>query len=188
MGSAWRVGETHFNRLPHPPGFARQLRTHGGRRVCEEIPVSIPSTVRRAVLLRGLSAPEGALALCRNALERCCAALRPRRNAALLGVLVRAGFLRKLRGRAWEAKDLGELGRRGDVELVVAAVGRLLVGAPAQKARRVTEAIALEVIVFHFADALDAQRFPGEILARAPAAVAAGHAHGAVHHLGPMPP
>src|SRR6476660_8593118 len=100
MGSAWRVGETHFNRLPHPPGFARQLRTYGGRRVCEEIPVSISTTFRRAALLRGLSAPGGALALCRNALERCYAALRPGRSAALLDVLVRAGCLKTRRARS----------------------------------------------------------------------------------------
>src|SRR5262245_59229107 len=39
-----------------------------------------------------------------------------------------------------------------------------------------TEAIALHVIVFHFAHALDPQRLPRQILAGAPAALAAGHA------------
>ena len=38
------------------------------------------------------------------------------------------------------------------------------------------EAIALQVVVLHFAHSLDAQRLPGEVLARAPATLPAGHA------------
>ena len=80
------------------------------------------------------------------------------------------------RGRRGRAEDLLELVRRRDLELIVAAVARRLVGPPAQKDRRVAEAIALQVVVLHLADALDAQRLPRQILARAPAALPARHA------------
>src|SRR6185369_14978254 len=61
-------------------------------------------------------------------------------------------------------------------ELVVAAILRRLLRSPAQEDRRMPEAIALQMIVFYFADALDAQRLPREILARAPPALRSGHA------------
>ena len=77
---------------------------------------------------------------------------------------------------ATRAEDLLELVRRRDLELIVAAVGRRLVGPPAQEHRRVAEAVALHVVVLHLAHALDAQRLPRQILAGAPAALAAGHA------------
>ena len=64
----------------------------------------------------------------------------------------------------------------GDLELIVAAVARRLVGTPAQEDRRVAEAIALHVVVLHLAHALDPQRLPRQILAGAPAALAARHA------------
>src|SRR5438876_549270 len=38
------------------------------------------------------------------------------------------------------------------------------------------------------AHGLDAQRLPGEVLARAPPALPARHARGAVHRLRPLPP
>src|SRR5207344_3380799 len=76
-----------------------------------------------------------------------------------------------------------------DLELAVAAVLRPLVRAPAQKGRRVAEALALQVIVFHLAHALDAQRLPRQVLARAPAALPAGHAlRAALGGLGPLAP
>src|SRR5256885_11404822 len=74
------------------------------------------------------------------------------------------------------AELLLELVRGCDLELIVAAVLRLLVRAPAQEIGCVAEAVALHVVVLHFADALDPQRLPRQILAGAPAALAAGHA------------
>ena len=92
-----RAVSSHWRGASSQRGNSRTSRTSGPRKAlpgncvlmkgggfCEEIPVSISSTCRRAALLRGLSAPEGALAPCRSALERCFAALRPRRSAALL--------------------------------------------------------------------------------------------------------
>ena len=58
------------------------------------------------------------------------------------------------------AEDLLELVRGRDLELIVAAVGRRLVRAPALKDRGVAEAIALHVVVLHLAHALDPQRLP----------------------------
>src|SRR6188768_401729 len=78
-------------------------------------------------------------------------------------------------GRAARAEHLLELVRSRDFELVVAAVLGPFVGTPSEERRCVTEAIALHVIVFDLAHALDAQRFPGQVLACAPAAVTAGH-------------
>src|SRR5687768_8900804 len=72
-------------------------------------------------------------------------------------------------------ENRGKLERRNDFELVVAAVPGRLVVAPAQERRRVPETIALHVVVLHFTHALDAQRFPRQILAGAPAALAPGH-------------
>src|SRR5207237_5726433 len=64
---------------------------------------------------------------------------------------------------------------------------RWFVRPPPQESRRVAEAIALQVIVRHLADALDSQRFPGEILATVPARGGAGHALIA-RPLRPLPP
>ena len=83
-------------------------------------------------------------------------------------------------------EDPGQLGGRSDLELVVAAVRRRLVGPPAQEDRGVPEPVALEVVVLHLADALDAQRLPRHVLARAPAALGAGHAHVAGDRLRPI--
>src|SRR5512134_4003999 len=69
----------------------------------------------------------------------------------------------------------GQLERRRDFELVVAAVLRRLVRPPAQEDGGMAEAVALHMVVFHFADALGPQRFPGQVLAAAPAALPAGH-------------
>src|SRR5207248_7025381 len=86
-------------------------------------------------------------------------------------------------------ENLVELIGGGDLELVVAAFGRRLVGPPAQEDRRMAEAVALEMVVLHLAHALDAQRLPGEVLARAPAALRAGHALGrALRRLRPFAP
>src|SRR5436190_19440231 len=73
-------------------------------------------------------------------------------------------------------KHLLQLVRRSDFELIVAAVLGVLVGTPALEDRGMSEAIAFHVIVLHLAHALDAQRLPGQIFARAPAALPAGHA------------
>src|SRR5204863_259470 len=86
------------------------------------------------------------------------------------------------------AENLGELGRRRDLELVVATLRRQLVGTPAEKDGRVSEAIALHVVVLHLADALDPQRLPGQVLAGTPAALPARHPDRAVGCSGPVPP
>src|SRR5262245_44438726 len=79
-----------------------------------------------------------------------------------------------LRG-ALIAENLREFERRRDLELIVSAVGGPLVLAPAQELRRVPKPVALQMVVLHLADALEAQRFPGEILAGRPAARATRH-------------
>ena len=91
------------------------------------------------------------------------------------------------RGLLPRAEDLLELVRSRDLELVVAAIGRALVRAPPLEHRRMPESIALHVVVLHFADTLDAQRLPGQILAGAPAALASRHPR-PVAELGPLAP
>src|SRR5262245_821146 len=87
------------------------------------------------------------------------------------------------------AENALELERSRDLELIVAAVLGRLVRTPALKRRGVAESIALHVVVLHFAHALDAQRLPRQILARAPAALPAGHSlHRAGIELGPFAP
>src|SRR5690606_26503878 len=86
------------------------------------------------------------------------------------------------------AEHLLQLVRRRDLELVVAALGRLLVGTPPQKYSSVPEALALHVVVLDLAHALDAHRLPREILAGAPPALPARHPRRAVPGLGPVPP
>src|SRR5207249_5846772 len=65
---------------------------------------------------------------------------------------------------------------RNDFELVIGAVAWLLVRAPPAKLRRVTEAVALHVVISDFDDQLGTERLPRQVLALAPAALAAGHA------------
>src|SRR5260370_19684976 len=90
---------------------------------------------------------------------------------------------------AAHAENLRELVRRGDLELIVSAVARPLVRAPALEDRRVAKPPPLHVVVLDLADALDSKGFPGEILARAPSALAPRHAsHLTATSLGPLAP
>src|SRR5437660_7620501 len=73
------------------------------------------------------------------------------------------------------SEDRRQLMRRNDLELVVGAVARFLVRAPSSELRGVTEPAALHVVVGYFDHQLGTQRFPGQILALAPAALGAGH-------------
>src|SRR5262249_48551340 len=86
------------------------------------------------------------------------------------------------------AEDRRQLVGRRHLELIVAAVLRGSVGPPAQERRRVPETTALQVIVLHLADALDAKRLPGQVLARVPAALRARHALALVRRVRPFPP
>jgi hypothetical protein len=52
---------------------------------------------------------------------------------------------------------------RRDLQLVVAAFCRAAVWAPAQEGGGVPEAIALQVVVLHFADPFDAERLPRQV-------------------------
>src|SRR4051794_40657177 len=90
------------------------------------------------------------------------------------------GFITRFRGsyeaarrtddpRGSRAEDLLELERRGLLELVVPAVGRLLVEAPALEGRRVADPVALEMVVGNLCDALESQRLPRQVLASVPA-------------------
>src|SRR5207237_1215384 len=83
-----------------------------------------------------------------------------------------------------------ELVSSSNLQLVIAAVGWPLVRAPSLKDGGMSKAIALHVIVFDLADALDAQRLPREILAGAPSALPPGHPRGVVPSLcvGPLAP
>src|SRR5215211_1684041 len=92
----------------------------------------------------------------------------PRRSRAIPTMRLR------LSGRV-RPENLLELVRGRDLELIVAAVGRRLVGTPPLKDRGVAKAVALHVVVLHFAHALDSQRLPRQILARAPAALPTRH-------------
>src|SRR5512145_1431363 len=85
-------------------------------------------------------------------------------------------------------ENLLELVRRRNLELVVSAFVCRLVGPPPQKRRGVPEPVALQMVVLHLADALDAERLPRQILAGAPAAVATRHTLSASFRLGPFAP
>ena len=86
-------------------------------------------------------------------------------------------------------EDLAELERRRLLELVVAAVGRLLVGAPALERRAVAEAVALEVVVGDLGDSFHAKRLPRQVLAPIPARRRAGQPlPGGLRGLGPLGP
>ena len=52
-------------------------------------------------------------------------------------------------------KDALELVSRSDLQLIVSAICRRLVRPPPQERRRMAKAIALHVVVLHFAHALD---------------------------------
>src|SRR5262249_3997656 len=90
------------------------------------------------------------------------------------------------------AEDLLELVRSRDLQLIVAAVLRLLVLTPPHKGRRMPEAVALHVVVLPFAHAIDPQRLPREVLPRAPPALSAGHPRRAaplgIGPVGPLAP
>src|SRR6185295_8248033 len=102
-------------------------------------------------------------------------------------------MMRRMRARISETalprpENLLELVSARDFELVVAAFAWRLVRSPAQENRGVAKAVSLQMIVLDFADALDAQRLPGKILARAPAALSAGHTCRLVAGLRPFAP
>src|SRR5687767_9613822 len=71
-------------------------------------------------------------------------------------------------------KDPLELVRRRDLELVVAAVARRFVRAPAHELRGMPEPIALHMVVRDLHHALGPQRLPSQILAAVPAAGCSG--------------
>src|SRR5215472_14094206 len=79
------------------------------------------------------------------------------------------------RGSAAGGENRRQLLRGNDFELRIGAVARLLVCAPPSKMRHVTEAGALHVLVGHFDHEFGSQRFPREVLALTPAALAARH-------------
>jgi len=93
---------------------------------------------------------------------------------------------------ATRCEDVRKLVRRYDLELRVGAIARLLVGAPPSKLRGVTKAAALHVVVSHLDHQIGAKRFPGEILALAPATLCAGYptarGFGFADHVGPVLP
>src|SRR5207249_401795 len=108
---------------------------------------------------------------------------RPRKRSILT--------IRRSAGRASRPplpEDRRELGGRNDLELIVATVGRSLVGTPAHEDGSMAEARALQVVVLHLARPLDAERLPGQILALAPAAGGAGHPGPASDGTGPFSP
>src|SRR6185503_3137097 len=73
-------------------------------------------------------------------------------------------------------EDRCELVRRNHFELRVGAIGGFLVRAPAPEVRGVAETRALDVVVSDLGHELGPHGFPRQILALAPAALAAGHA------------
>src|SRR5262249_15053252 len=73
------------------------------------------------------------------------------------------------------SEDFRQFLRRHDFKLRIGAVAWLLVLAPSPKLRGVTKSIALHVIISDLDDQLGSQRFPREILARAPAALRTRH-------------
>ena len=72
------------------------------------------------------------------------------------------------------SKDGGELLRWNNLELVVRAVARFLIGAPSSKLCRMPKAVTLHMVVRNFDNELGAQRLPGKILTLAPATLCAG--------------
>ena len=68
------------------------------------------------------------------------------------------------------SEDFLELEWSCYLELVVAAVQRALVGAPAEEPRRVPEARSLHVVVGDLADAFRPERLPAQVLAAVPPA------------------
>src|SRR5438093_326887 len=76
-------------------------------------------------------------------------------------------------GRSATAKDLLQLLRRNNFELRIGAVGWLLVRAPSAELCRMSEAVALHVVVSHLDHQLGSQWLPGQILAVTPAALGA---------------
>src|SRR5581483_4997776 len=100
----------------------------------------------------------------------------PRQPGARAGGAAAGAGTDRRRRRLRSAEDARQLVGRRHLELIVAALARRFVRTPAQKHRRVAEAIALHVVVLHLGDALDAQRFPRQVLARAPSTLPARHA------------
>src|SRR2546426_2049927 len=90
---------------------------------------------------------------------------------------------------ARRGKHLLELVGRRHFELVVAAIGGLLVRAPPEKDSRVAKPAALHVVVLDLTHSLDPKRLPREVFAGAPATLASRHAsHLAAVRVGPFTP
>src|SRR5213593_2842244 len=80
------------------------------------------------------------------------------------------------RGSPAAGEDRHQLLWRNHFELSIGTVARLLVRAPSSKMRHVTKAGSLHMLVSHFDHQFGPQRLPREVLALAPAALAAWHA------------
>src|SRR4029078_1377502 len=86
------------------------------------------------------------------------------------------------------AEDLLELVRTRDLELIVSAVVRGPIAAPSLEDGSVAEPRALHVVVAYLAHALDSQRLPRQVLARAPPALSSRHARARFARVGPLAP
>src|SRR5689334_5385009 len=104
----------------------------------------------------------------------------------------RGSYEARARGDESGAEDLRQLERRGLLELVVAAVRRLLVRAPAQERGPVAEAITLEMVIGDLGHTLQAERLPRQVLAAVPAGRRPGEPLpgflGCLRPLGPLRP
>src|SRR5262249_39494532 len=129
---------------------------------------------------------------------RCAGASRPGRGSASTSSMSRRSCgrargssiptIRRLRrGLRLRGENLLQGEGARDLELIVAAIGGILVGPPAQEGGAVAEAVAFHVVVLHFTHPLDPQRLPRQVLPLAPAALASGHPAGGLR-LGPAAP
>src|SRR5439155_4313940 len=101
---------------------------------------------------------------------------RSSRRGAARSRLRSLAQLRPRAARVARAEDPLQLVGGGHLELVVAAVARPLVRAPAHELRGVPEAGALHVVVRDLADTLGPERLPAQVLAPIPAAARPRHA------------
>ncbi len=194
-----RASCPHVGRVPSAAEPAETSETRSGRRRSSQPLITVAKAQHQDDALAGLERwkaryprAAGRLQVDDVLVDRCAAGRRRgrasgstcatfpkptvRRKSRRIPTTIRGATPTRSGARDAGAEDALELVGGRHLQLIVAAVARTLVRAPAHELRGVAEARALHVVVRDLAGSLGPQRLPAQVLASVPAAARPGHA------------